>query len=78
MSAAKKILEEALSLPEQERQKVALTLLDSISGFDPHAGMTDQELATEIVRRADDAAAGRTRGISSEEALQQIRAKLAR
>ncbi|MCW5833931.1 MAG: addiction module protein [Labilithrix sp.] len=54
MGVAAKLLEEAMQLPEDEREELAATLLDSLEPL-PGISIEDRE---EIERRADEARAG--------------------
>ena len=75
MTNVEKILQDARALSEEERTTVALELLASVSGPDPHAHLNDEELASEIERRAEDAAAGRTKGRRWDEIEADLRRK---
>ena len=55
MSAASKLLEEAMRLPEDEREELAASLLDSIE-IPPGVSIDD---TAEIERRANDARGGK-------------------
>ena len=55
MSNAKQLLDEALALPEDEREELAATLLDSLEAA-PHAISVDDR--DEIERRASEARSG--------------------
>ena len=55
MSNAKRLLAEALTLPEAEREELAATLLDSLEAA-PHGLSIDDR--AEIERRAADARSG--------------------
>ena len=71
-SAAKKILEDALSLPEDERESLANALLTSLR-------RTPEEIerawAEEVVRRLEREARGESKSIPWDEAKRQIKAK---
>ncbi len=71
----KRILQEGLSLPPQERRRVAETLLDSI----PHESVSEIEEAwnQEAVRRAERVERGEVEGAAGEEALRELEAELA-
>lgn len=75
MTKVEKILREARGLSEEERTAVALELLASVSGPDPHAHLNDEELAREIERRAEDAVSGRSKGRPWEEVESELRRK---
>ena len=62
MSKVTEILQQARGLSAEEKTTVALELLASVEGLDPHAHLSDDELAAEIERRAADAVAGRSKG----------------
>ncbi len=62
MSAAEKILEEALDLPASLRAKVAAALLASLERTDHQALDNDAEWTSEIERRAERVRAGQSQG----------------
>ena len=70
MSAAKKILEDALALSEEERESLANALLTSLGGMPQDV---EQAWADEAVRRLEREARGETKAIPWEEAKRQIR-----
>lgn len=75
-STAKKILDEALSLPEDDRRRVAERLLDSV----PRESAEDVEQAwdQEVLRRVKAAERGETEARDWDEASAELRAKYAR
>lgn len=70
------ILDQALALPDDERTRVALELLDSIEPPDPLADLDDEAWVEEIRRRAERAASGDSKGTAWSEvkrlALEQV------
>ncbi len=75
MTKVEKILHDARGLTEEERTAIALELLASVSGPDPHAHLSDEQLACEIERRAEDAAAGRSKGRTWDEVEAELKRK---
>lgn len=71
-TATSRILDEAMTLPEDARTEVAMKLLESLDGFDPHAHLTDEELQREIHSRADGAASGRENGVPWPDVLRRL------
>ena len=73
-STAKKILEEALALPEDDRRRVAERLLDTI----PRETAEEIERAwnEEAVRRAGALERGEARALDGEESLRGLEDKL--
>ncbi len=71
---AKKLLDEALELPEEDRAKLAHDLLDSLHG-PPEEG-AEEAWRIEIERRVEDAENGRGVTYSLEETLARARARL--
>lgn len=73
-SAAKRILEHALGLPDDEREALAAQLMDSL----PAKGEGEIEAAwkTEIKRRIADVEDGRVEMVSWEEARRVLRDRL--
>lgn len=57
MGRADQFLDQLLKLPEGERTRLAMVLLESVESCDPHVHLTDEELEAEIDRRADVASA---------------------
>ena len=74
-SSAKKILDEALALPEDERRRVAERLLESVprESADAVARAWDQE----VLRRLEAAENGETEARDWDEAAAELRAKYA-
>lgn len=70
-SAAQKILEDALSLPQDERESLANALITSL-GRTP--AEVEQAWAAEVVRRLEREARGETEAIPWDEAKRQIKA----
>lgn len=75
-STAKKILDEALTLPEDDRRRVAERLLDSV----PRDSAEDVEEAwdQEVLRRVAAAERGETEARDGDEASDELRAKYTR
>ncbi len=69
-SNAKKILEEALALPPDERADVAATLLDSLDEAEGEA--VEQAWAEEIQRRIQEVESGAVKTIPWSEARRRI------
>jgi putative addiction module component (TIGR02574 family) len=76
MANARDILTEALSLPEDEREELAWTLLDSVSA--PRDEGVASAWAEEIRRRLNDYRAGRSKGRPWSEVEASLRVALAR
>ena len=57
------LAEEALSLPPEQREKLARLLLDSIAGN----GQTDDEIRALLRSRLEDLKSGKDKGLSFEE-----------
>lgn len=72
MTKAERIVEQALDLGDDERLEVALALLDSMEAPDPHGQLSDEELAQELQRRADEVEAGTARLVSWEALRAQL------
>jgi len=72
-STAKKILDEALALPEDDRRRVAERLLDSV----PRESADDVERAwdQEVLRRLEAAENGETEARDWDQAAAELRAK---
>ena len=72
-AGAKKILEDALALPDDDRRRIAELLLDSVSTD----GADDIEAAwvAEAVRRANELERGETEALDGESTLRDLRAK---
>ena len=73
-ATAKKILEDALTLPEADRRRVAETLLDSVPR--DAADDTERLWSEEALRRAAAVERGEIETLDGETALQGIEAKL--
>ncbi len=73
-STAKKILDEALSLPEDERRRVAERLLDTIPRDTAEA--IERAWNEEAVRRAAALERGEVEALDGEESLQGLEEKL--
>jgi putative addiction module component (TIGR02574 family) len=67
---AKRIESEALTLPDEERVELAHKLLESVEAVDPHAHLSDDQLAAEIERRA------KTAGKRSGSPWDEVRARI--
>jgi putative addiction module component (TIGR02574 family) len=72
-AAAKKILEEALSLPNEERRRVAEALLDSIPS--ETADEIEAAWVAEARRRADESERGRVDAVDGDAALRELKAR---
>lgn len=75
--SAKKILKQALLLPDDERAEVIAELLDSLPPAGPSEARSDEEWIAEVERRARAALAG-TSGFSWEQARAKISGHLPR
>jgi putative addiction module component (TIGR02574 family) len=75
--SAKKILKQALLLPDKERAEVIAELLDSLPPGDPVESRSDEEWIAEVERRASAAFAG-SPGLSWEQASMEITERLER
>ncbi len=75
--SAKKILKQALLLPDKERAEVIAELLDSLPPSNPAESRSNEEWIAEVERRARAALAGST-GLSWEQARMQITERLER
>lgn len=75
--SAKKILKQALLLPDKERAEVIAELLNSLPPSDPGESRSDEEWIAEVERRARAALAG-SAGLSWEQAHMQITERLER
>ena len=76
VSASRKILEEAMSLPSEERARVAAVLIASLEeGEDADA---EEQWAVEIEHRARRVKAGQSRGASWEDVRERLMAQLRR
>ena len=72
-AAAKKILEDALALPDDERRRIAELLLDSISTDSTEE--IEAAWVTEAVRRADELERGEVEALDGESVLEGLKAK---
>lgn len=59
----RQLLRAAKDLPDRQRTELALRILDTIEAPDPLAHLDDRKWIAEIERRAENAIAGKTRGI---------------
>lgn len=73
-SQARKILEEALALPDEERRLIAIELRDSLEPVDS-ADEVDAAWRDELVRRARRVESGESVLLDGDEAYQRLRAK---
>ena len=73
MHSIEETLAELRRLPEADRTRLAFALLDSVSGPDPDAGLSDDQLRAEIFREADVAVGSPPDSMSWEEAVASIR-----
>jgi len=71
---AKKVLEEALTLPPPERADLAVTLLDSLDEQEDEG--VEQAWAHEIERRIQDVESGAVKMMPWSEARRRLRARL--
>ena len=78
MKDADSILKKALALPLDERERVALKLMESLGGERPPSIVTEDELADTINERLADLDAGRAHLLDAKKALANGRAKLRR
>jgi len=72
-SAAKKILDEALSLPDQDREALVEVLITSLEQDSPED--VEKAWSQEIVRRLERHERGETVAVDWDEATRRIRAK---
>ncbi len=76
MAVANKVLEEALTLPTQERARLAAELIASLDeGEDADV---EQAWAIEIERRAEELRSGEVQGVPWEEARERLLRRLTR
>jgi putative addiction module component (TIGR02574 family) len=76
MSVARKIIEDALTLPPEDRARVAAALIESLDADeDPDA---ERAWATEIERRVERVLAGESQGAPWEEVRERLMARLDR
>lgn len=71
---ARKILEEALSLPDDDRQRLAEALLDSIPA--EIAEELETSWNAEALRRAEAFEGGEVQAVDGEQAIDSLRSKL--
>ena len=76
LSDTKKLLDEALNLPEDERRHVAETLLDSIPKTDSE--QIEDAWDTEAISRSNATLDGQITGVDGETALNELEQKLRR
>jgi hypothetical protein len=74
MTAAEKILGDALSLPEDERRRIAEVLLDSVSTDSP--AEIEAAWVSEAVRRAEELERGEAQALDGRAVLDALKAKL--
>ena len=72
-AAAKKILEDALALPDDERRRIAELLLDSISTDSTEE--IEAAWVAEAVRRADELERGEVEALDGELVLEDLKTK---
>lgn len=77
MSSAEQIAESALGLPESERTRLVVKLLESLDDTTPDPNV-ENVWEEEVARRVRDLIEGRAKTIPAEQALREARAKLAR
>jgi len=75
--STKKIVKQALLLPDKERAEVITELLDSLPPSDPAESRSDEEWIAEVERRARAALAG-SAGLSWEQTRTEIAERLER
>jgi putative addiction module component (TIGR02574 family) len=75
-TAAKKVLEDALSLPDDERRRVAEFLLDSVSSEAPEE--IAAAWAAEAVRRAEELERGVVEALDGESVLADLKTRFRR
>ena len=73
-SAARKILEVALALPEEDRRRIGEAILDSVQG--DAADDIRQAWQDEAVRRVEEIERGEGKLVDLDEALRSLRADL--
>lgn len=69
--STQQLLKDALQLPDQQRAKLVVELLDSLPSAEPGQERSDAQWLAEIERRARAAQAG-TSGVSWDEARKQV------
>ncbi|MEL6760833.1 MAG: addiction module protein, partial [Myxococcota bacterium] len=67
---------EAMDLTENERAELAVLLIDSLGAPDRWASFSDEEVLTEIRRRADELESGEVKGIPWEQVKASLEAKI--
>ena len=72
-AAAEKILEDALSLPDDERRRIAELLLDSVSTDSTEE--IEAAWVVEAVRRAEQLERGEVEALDGESVLEDLKAK---
>lgn len=72
MRSVEEQLAELKRLPEADRTRLALALLDSVGGVDPHEGMTPAEIRAELLAEAEVAGTGPADSLSWDEARSLI------
>ena len=72
-TATRRVLQEALALPDDERRRVAELLLDSLSAENRET--IEAAWAAEAVRRADELELGQAEAIDGRAALEQLKAQ---
>ena len=75
-AVAKRLADEAMSLPWEERAALIETLLSSLNA--PTAADVDQAWAAEIERRLRDVDEGRVTSLPGDQVFAELRAKYAR
>jgi len=78
MTAAKKILEDALTLPTDTRAEVAAALLASLDHDQPAEAARNAAWATEIERRAERVLSGKAQGRPWKEVRRRLIERLER
>lgn len=73
-NAAKKVLEVALALPEEDRRRLGEALLDSIALESPND--IEQAWVAEAVRRAEEVARGEGELLDLDASIAEIRASI--
>jgi putative addiction module component (TIGR02574 family) len=67
MADADRLFEDAMRLPERDREELVARLAASLDAPDLHPELGDDELTHEIERRAEEIASGRVKGVSWEQ-----------
>lgn len=68
MQSIEETLAELKRLPEAERTRLAFALLDTVGGVDPHEGLSDDEVRSEVLAEAELALASPSDSLSWQEA----------